>query len=79
VCVEGSSTGGSVAQQFAIDHPQLVRRLVLAATACRLSPHGREVQRRFAELVRQGRPGAPTPPSAPDWPRRRPAAAPSRS
>ena len=43
-------------QQFAIDHPQLVRRLVLAATACRLSPHGREVQRRFAELVRQGRP-----------------------
>jgi len=56
VCVEGISTGGSVAQQFAIDHPQLVRRLVLTATACRLSPHGREVQRRFAELVRQGRP-----------------------
>jgi pimeloyl-ACP methyl ester carboxylesterase len=56
VCVEGISTGGSIAQQFAIDHPQLVRRLVLAATACRLSPHGREVQRRFAELIRQGRP-----------------------
>lgn len=47
---------GSIAQQFAIDHPQLVRRLVLAATACRLSPHGREVQRRYAELIRQGRP-----------------------
>jgi pimeloyl-ACP methyl ester carboxylesterase len=56
VCVEGISTGGSVAQQFAIDHPQLVHRLVLAATACRLSAHGREVQRRFAELTRQGRP-----------------------
>jgi pimeloyl-ACP methyl ester carboxylesterase len=56
VCVEGVSTGGSIAQQFAIDHPQLVRRLVLAATACRLSPHGREVQRRFAELTRQDRP-----------------------
>jgi pimeloyl-ACP methyl ester carboxylesterase len=56
VCVEGISTGGSVAQQFAIDHPQLVRRLVLTATACRLSPHGREVQRRYAELTRQGRP-----------------------
>jgi pimeloyl-ACP methyl ester carboxylesterase len=55
VCLEGISTGGSVAQQFAIDHPQLVRRLVLAATACRLSPHGRQVQQRFAELVRQGR------------------------
>jgi pimeloyl-ACP methyl ester carboxylesterase len=55
VCVEGISTGGSIAQQFAIDHPHLVRRLALAATACRLSPHGREVQRRFAELAGQGR------------------------
>ena len=55
VAIEGISTGGSIAQQFAIDHPHLVRRLVLAATACRLSPHGREVQRRFAELTRQGR------------------------
>ena len=33
VAVWGISTGGSIAQQFAIDHPQLVRRLVLAATA----------------------------------------------
>ena len=56
VLVHGISTGGSIAQQFAIDHPQLVRRLVLAATACRLSPHGRKVQRRYAELTRQGRP-----------------------
>ena len=55
VAIEGISTGGSIAQQFAIDHPHLVRRLVLAATACRLSPHGREVQRRFAELTQQGR------------------------
>ena len=28
---------------------------MLAATACRLSPHGRQVQRRYAELTRQGR------------------------
>jgi pimeloyl-ACP methyl ester carboxylesterase len=56
VCVQGISTGGSIAQQFAIDHPQLVRRLVLAATACRLSSQGREVQLRFAELTSQGRP-----------------------
>jgi pimeloyl-ACP methyl ester carboxylesterase len=56
VLVQGISTGGSIAQQFAIDHPQLVRRMVLAATACRLSPHGRAVQRRYAELTRQGRP-----------------------
>jgi pimeloyl-ACP methyl ester carboxylesterase len=56
VCIEGISTGGSIAQQFAIDHPHLVRRLVLVATACRLSPYGREVQRRFAELTGDGRP-----------------------
>jgi pimeloyl-ACP methyl ester carboxylesterase len=54
VSVEGISTGGSIAQQFAIDHPHLVRRLVLTATACRLSPYGREVQRRFAALTRDG-------------------------
>jgi pimeloyl-ACP methyl ester carboxylesterase len=56
VRIEGISTGGSIAQQFAIDHPHLVRRLVLAATACRLSPHGRETQRRFAALTAKGRP-----------------------
>jgi pimeloyl-ACP methyl ester carboxylesterase len=56
VCIQGISTGGSIAQQFAIDHPKLVRRLVLAATACRLSAHGQEVQRRFAELIKEGRP-----------------------
>ena len=56
VSVQGISTGGSIAQQFAIDHPQLVRRLVLAATACRLSAQGREAQRRFAELIKDGRP-----------------------
>jgi pimeloyl-ACP methyl ester carboxylesterase len=56
VAVEGISTGGSIAQQFAIDHPQLVRRLVLAATACRLSPYGRAVQRRFAQLIEEGQP-----------------------
>jgi pimeloyl-ACP methyl ester carboxylesterase len=56
VCIQGISTGGSIAQQFAIDHPHMVRRLVLAATACRLSPHGRDVQRRFAALIKEVRP-----------------------
>jgi pimeloyl-ACP methyl ester carboxylesterase len=55
VSIQGISTGGSIAQQFAIDHPQLVHRLVLVATARRLSPHGQQVQRRFAQLTAQGR------------------------
>jgi pimeloyl-ACP methyl ester carboxylesterase len=47
--VHGTSTGGSVGLQLAIDHPHLVRRLVVAAAACRLSPEGRKVQ---ADLIR---------------------------
>jgi pimeloyl-ACP methyl ester carboxylesterase len=56
VCVQGVSTGGSIAQQLAIDHPELIRRLVLASTACRLSSHGRQVQRQLAHLANAGRP-----------------------
>jgi hypothetical protein len=52
----GISTGGSIAQQFAIDHPQLVRRLVLVATACRLGPTGRQMQRDLARFTLAGQP-----------------------
>lgn len=55
VDVIGVSTGGSIAQQFALDHPDLVRRLVLYSAAHRLSDTGRRLQRRQAELARQGR------------------------
>jgi pimeloyl-ACP methyl ester carboxylesterase len=56
VAVMGISTGGSIAQQFAIDHPQLVRRLVLVATACRLGPTGRQMQRDLARFTLAGQP-----------------------
>ena len=36
VDVVGTSTGGSIAQQLAADHPETVRRLALLSTACRL-------------------------------------------
>lgn len=36
VRLQGTSTGGSVALQLAIDHPDLVRRLVVVASAYRL-------------------------------------------
>jgi pimeloyl-ACP methyl ester carboxylesterase len=50
----GASTGGSIAQQLAADHPDIVRRLVLISTACRLGPVGREEQARVAESLRAG-------------------------
>jgi pimeloyl-ACP methyl ester carboxylesterase len=56
VAIMGISTGGSIAQQFAIDHPRLVRRLVLVATACRLGPTGRRMQRDLARFTLAGQP-----------------------
>ena len=54
VDVIGTSTGGSIAQQLAADHPGVVRRLVLVSTACRLGPEGRSLQRRIAARIRAG-------------------------
>jgi pimeloyl-ACP methyl ester carboxylesterase len=54
VDIIGISTGGSVVQQFAIDHPDLLKRLVLASTACRLGEHGRALQRRMLEHAEKG-------------------------
>ena len=51
VCVLGISTGGSIALQLAADRPGMVRRLVVAGAAYRLSEHGRRFQRRMAQLA----------------------------
>jgi pimeloyl-ACP methyl ester carboxylesterase len=55
VDVMGNSTGGSIAQQLAADHPETVRRLVLISTACRLGPAGLASQARIAAALREGR------------------------
>jgi pimeloyl-ACP methyl ester carboxylesterase len=52
--VVGVSTGGSVALQLAADHPQVVRRLVLVASGCRLGPQGHAGQRRAIEALERG-------------------------
>ena len=52
VDVIGTSTGGSIAQQLAADHRDLVRRLVLVSTACRLGDAGKTAQRRVAARIR---------------------------
>ncbi len=50
--VMGFSTGGSIAQYVALDHPELVQRLVLVVSASRLSKEGREICERWRKLVR---------------------------
>lgn len=54
VDVIGASTGGVLALQLAVDHPDVVRQLVLRAAACRLSDTGKAGQARIAALVRAG-------------------------
>jgi pimeloyl-ACP methyl ester carboxylesterase len=54
VAFHGSSAGGAVALQLAIGYPQLVRRLILAAAACRLSPAGRQLLIQVARLIKAG-------------------------
>jgi pimeloyl-ACP methyl ester carboxylesterase len=52
----GLSTGGSIAQQLAADHPDVVRRLALLSTGCRLSRQTRADMRRIAARIRAGAP-----------------------
>jgi pimeloyl-ACP methyl ester carboxylesterase len=50
----GMSTGGSIAQQIAAEHPDVVSRLVLISTGSRLGPLAKQLQRRVAARVRAG-------------------------
>jgi pimeloyl-ACP methyl ester carboxylesterase len=50
--VMGFSTGGAIAQYVALDHPELVQRLILVVSASRLSDEGRETCERWQKLAR---------------------------
>ncbi len=53
--VIGVSTGGSIVQHFAVDHPELVRRLIIHSSAYTLSEKARELQMQTARLAQAGR------------------------
>ncbi len=51
VPVMGFSTSAGIALQLALDHPELVSRLVIVCGAFRLSGKGKAMQRRYAERL----------------------------
>lgn len=53
--VMGMSYGGLIAQHLAADHPELVRRLVIAMSCYRFSEEGNEMDLRYAELLSEGK------------------------
>lgn len=54
VDIAGVSTGGPIAQWFAIDHSELMRKLVLISTRYRLSDFGKQAQLKILEAARTG-------------------------
>ena len=55
VDVIGVSTGGSIVQHFAADHPHLVRRLVIHSSAHTLNAAGKAMQMEVGRLAAQRR------------------------
>jgi pimeloyl-ACP methyl ester carboxylesterase len=53
--VMGMSYGGLIAQHLAVDHPELVRRLVIAMSVYQFSEEGNELDLRYAELLSEGK------------------------
>ena len=54
----GISTGGAVALQLTVDHPELVRQLVVVAAASWLGEQGRAKLRKYGEQISAGKSGA---------------------
>lgn len=55
VDVLGTSTGGSIVQHFAADHPHLIRKLVIHSSAHTLSESAKAEQLKVAKYARKGK------------------------
>ncbi len=53
--VMGMSYGGLIVQHLAADHPELIRRLVIAMSCYRFSDEGNELDMRYAQLLSEGK------------------------
>lgn len=53
--VMGMSYGGLIAQHLAADHPELIRRLVIAISVYQFSDEGNKLDLRYAELLSEGK------------------------
>ena len=53
-CVFGASQGGMMALYLAVNHPELVGRLVLGSTCARLNPTAEAVMARWVAAARRG-------------------------
>jgi len=51
----GTSYGGLIAQHLAADHPELIRRLVIAMSVYRFSEEGNELDMKSAQLLSEGK------------------------
>jgi pimeloyl-ACP methyl ester carboxylesterase len=58
VDIMGVSTGGAIALQLAVDHPMVVRRLIVACAASSLGDWGRQQLALYGSLIGQGKSGA---------------------
>lgn len=55
ICLYGVSQGGMIAMKMCIDEPELAKKLVLASTASRVTPHGFRTVEKWVRLAEENK------------------------